>query len=164
MYNPGRKTKKIKIWASVESFLTASDLSAMTLDKVKEQAFNNDITFDDDILQVDLINLLLAGQESIREIDKLGQQVMKDQFIKSLRAEIINLTGLLLIARPADTVVSKSTQKIVVKYNKHFIFKSKTNWITYKDHRFEIDYTSSPGFGVVDLEIFCQEILNGSGF
>ena len=119
MSNPGRKNRKIQIWASVE----------------------------DPVLK-----------------DKLGQPLVEDKCIKSIMAEIIPQTGSLLTSRPADTVLSKSTHKIIIWYNPHFKIRVKKNWIMYKDHRFEIDYILNPNFGNVDLEIFCQEICNGSGF
>lgn len=164
MSNPGRKTRKIQIWASVDSFLTASDLSIMSFDKVKEQADNHNIAYSCDISQVDLITLLLGGQESISELNNLGQQVIKDRCIKSVMAEIVPQTGSLLVSRPANTVLSKTTHKIIIWYNPHLVLLPKINWIIYKNHRFEIDYLLNPYFANVDLEIYAEEICNGSGF
>jgi head-tail adaptor len=94
------------------------------------------------------------------ETDKIGQAVMDKIIIGEPYAEMVPKTGSMLSGRVADTVLSKTTHMIRIRYrSKYELLKPDTNWIMYKGHRFNIDYILNPYSKNEFLEIFCSEVV-----
>ena len=70
-------------------------------------------------------------------------------------AEIIPQTGKLQNAQ-ADTILSKVTHKIIIRYNSQI---KQDMWIIYKGHKFYISYILNPYFRNESLEIFAEEVI-----
>ena len=96
--------------------------------------------------------------ETIDVIDELGQNDFTDTKLVTVWAGVIPRTGSLLTARPADTILSKTTHKIIIRYSAYKDLSIK-NWIIYQGHRFNIDYILNPYFKNEFLEIFCNEVI-----
>lgn len=72
-------------------------------------------------------------------------------------AEIIPQTGTLQRAQ-ADTLLSKTTHKIIVRYGSGKDIKTDM-WIMFRGHRFDIKYILNPYFRNESLELFCEEVM-----
>ena len=97
---------------------------------------------------------------TIQRTDEIGQLLTHDAVLYTVWAEIIPQTGSLLSNRAADTILSKTTHKIKIRYRACFeSLKSAENWLIYKGHRFNIDYILNPYFKNEFLEIFCNEVI-----
>jgi SPP1 family predicted phage head-tail adaptor len=70
-------------------------------------------------------------------------------------AEIIPQTGKLQNAQ-ADTILSKVTHKIIIRYTTGI---ENDMWIVYKGHKFNISYILNPYFRNESLEIFAEEVI-----
>ncbi len=95
----------------------------------------------------------IAGEP---EIDELGTQIYDDTMLAEVWAQVSPRTGSLLAGRSADTILSKVTHKIIIRYSA-FPALSVANWIMYQGHRFNIDYVLNPDFRNEYLEIFVNE-------
>lgn len=89
--------------------------------------------------------------------NELMEESYNPVVLKTCWAEIIPKTGTLL-NRQADTIVSKTTHVIKIRYNSYPNLKPD-NWIIYKEHKFDIDYILNPYFKNVTLEIFVHEVI-----
>jgi len=92
------------------------------------------------------------------EKDKLSQEVIEPQKLATVWASVSPRTGSLLSGRQADTILSKTTHLIKIRYSA-FKTLSDKNWLIYQGHRFNIDYILNPGFSNEFLEIFCNEVV-----
>lgn len=94
------------------------------------------------------------------ELDVIGQNSKDEQIIGKPYAEMVPKTGSMLTGRAADTVLSKTTHVIRIRYRAKYEFlKSNINWIMYKGQRFSIDYILNPYAANEFLEIFCSEVI-----
>lgn len=83
----------------------------------------------------------------------LGQKIWEPKLVKKKWAEIIPQTGSLLNNRLADTSISRTTHKIIVRYDADI----KTDmWITVRGERYNILYILNPYLRNEWLEIFCE--------
>ena len=71
--------------------------------------------------------------------DRLGQYPQEDELYRTAYAGVIPQTGSLLSGRTADTTLSRTTHKIVIRYNILYIMDP------YLDHE--------------RLEVFCEVLL-----
>lgn len=94
------------------------------------------------------------AQES--QYDELGNDLVSEQQLFTVWANIESRTGSLLSGRTADTLLSKTTHKIIIRYNKSI---KPEHWIMYDGRRFDIDYISDPDFSKRYLEVFVQEVV-----
>lgn len=88
----------------------------------------------------------------------LKEDSYEDVCLKPCWASIVPQTGSLISGRPADTVVSKTTHKIKIRYSSYPNLK-EDNWIIYNGHRFYIDYILNPYFKNEFYEIFVHEVI-----
>lgn len=93
--------------------------------------------------------------EMTGETNELGADDIHEQMFYECWARIEPRTGSLLSGRTADTMLSKTTHKITIRYNQEITYGA---WIVYDGHRFDIDYISDAYFDKRYLEIFVQEV------
>lgn len=100
------------------------------------------------------------GKVETLEKDEIGQAIIEDAIIGNPFAEIVPKTGSLLSGRAADTVLSKTTHMIKIRYNsKYEYLKPDTNWIMLNKHRYNIEFVLNPYSKNEFLEIFCNELI-----
>ena len=90
--------------------------------------------------------------------NKIGEKEYGDVILKSPWASISPRTGSLLSGRSADTILSKTTHMIKIRYAA-FPTLSTKNWIIYQGHRFDIDYVLDPEFKHEYLEVYVTETV-----
>lgn len=88
--------------------------------------------------------------------NELKETDYRDEPIMETWAEIIPQTGSLQRAA-AETILSKVTHKIIVRYNSGKEIKQDM-WLTFRGHRFDIKFILNPYFRNEKLEIFCEEV------
>lgn len=87
--------------------------------------------------------------------------------VKTVWAQIIPKTGSLLTGRPAETMLSKTTHLVKMRYltakeikpDYWFIYKEKISETETTEHRFDIDYIQNPLFDNDAIEVYCQEVV-----
>ena len=94
--------------------------------------------------------------EATNNMTELGADEMAERSFYSCWASIEPRTGSLLSGRAADTMLSKTTHKITIRYNPDIDYSC---WIMYAGRRFDIDYISDPHFDKRYLELFVQEVI-----
>lgn len=88
--------------------------------------------------------------------NRLGQFAKIDVKVMSVYGAILPQTGGLLNNRPADTLLTRVTHKIVVRYTDKI---KSSDWILYKGHRYDIIYILDPYMNNERLELYCEEIV-----
>ena len=94
--------------------------------------------------------------ESTGELNELGADMVKETSFYECWACIEPRTGSLLSGRAADTMLSKTTHKITIRYNPDINYSC---WIMYAGRRFDIDYINDPHLNKRYLELFVQEVV-----
>jgi len=89
--------------------------------------------------------------------NELGETDYINTKINTIWAAIIPQTAKLQSA-PADTILSNTTHKIIVRYSAGKDIKQDM-YILFKGHRFDIKYILNPYFKNETLEIFCEEVI-----
>lgn len=88
--------------------------------------------------------------------NELGEITEKEVILKELFASIIPKTGSLLAGRAGNTILTKTTHKITVRYTDAI----KENMIIkFKNHKYTTDYILNPYESDKYLEIFVQEVI-----
>ncbi|MEC0107266.1 phage head closure protein [Paenibacillus taichungensis] len=95
------------------------------------------------------------GKEEYK--NDLKENDYRDALKMEIWAEIIPQTASLQRAA-ADTILSNTTHKIIVRYKSGKGIKQDM-WIIFREHRFEIKYILNPYFRNQSLEIFCEEVI-----
>ena len=88
--------------------------------------------------------------------NRLGQYPKEDKKLFDVWACIIPQTGSLLNNRPADTTLTRTTHKIVMRYNNKI---KSSNWIIYDGVRYDILYILDPYANNERLEVFCEVVI-----
>lgn len=88
----------------------------------------------------------------------LKENSYKEDCLKRCWARIIPKTGSLISGRPVDTIVSKTTHIVKIRYSSLPTLK-EDNWIIFNGHRFDIDYILNPYFKNELYEIFVHEVI-----
>lgn len=88
--------------------------------------------------------------------NELNEWDYKPTKIKDINAEIIPQTGNLQRQQGIETILSKTTHKLVIRYLSGKDI-SQDQWFIYRNHRFDILYILNPYFSNEKLEIFCEE-------
>lgn len=89
------------------------------------------------------------------EIDAVGGDETVDTLLFKRWANMEPRTGSLLMGRAQNTMLSKTTHKIIMRYSEEV---TPGCWIVYNGHRFDIDYIL-PDFKKEWLEIYAQEVI-----
>lgn len=88
--------------------------------------------------------------------DRLGQYPTEDKLYKVAYAGVIPQTGSLLNGRAADTTLSRTTHKIVMRYTKNI---TPDMWFMYDGVRYNILYILDPYLDHERLEVFCEVVV-----
>ena len=88
--------------------------------------------------------------------NRLGQYPKIDVKIMSVYGAVLPQTGGLLNNRPAGTLLTRVTHKIVVRYTDKI---KSSDFIMYKGHRYDIIYILDPYMNNERLEIYVEEIV-----
>lgn len=94
--------------------------------------------------------------ETAKEKNKLGQYPKQEKKQFEIYGAILPQTGGLLNGRPADTTLTRTTHKIVCRYNKNI---TSANWFVYDGVRYDILYILDPYLNHERMEIFCEVII-----
>lgn len=90
--------------------------------------------------------------------NELNETEYPDILLKTVWAKIIDKSGSLLYGRPANTIASKTTHVITIRYNSFKELKTD-NWIIYNGIRFDIDYISNKNFNKEFFDIYVQAVV-----
>lgn len=90
------------------------------------------------------------------EMNELGQFPIVETHIKTIWGGIVPQTGQLLSGRAADTSLSRTTHKIIVRYDPSIL---PSDWFIYGGSRYEILYILDPYLNHERLEIFCEVVM-----
>lgn len=85
--------------------------------------------------------------------NELGQKPVEDQLLDTVYAGIIPQTGSLLTGRTADTDLSRTTHKVIMRYRDDL---TPDMWIMAEGVRYDILYIMDPYLNHERLEIFCE--------
>lgn len=88
--------------------------------------------------------------------NRLGQYPKEDKKIMDFWCAILPQTGGLLNNRPAETLLTRVTHKLVCRYNE--VIKS-SDWILYNGNRYDIIYILDPYMNNERLEIFAEVVV-----
>lgn len=87
------------------------------------------------------------------EKDELGQLPRANKKVADVWAGVIPQTGSLLSGRVADTQLSKTTHKVVIRYRRGL---TPDMWLMIEGQRYEILYILDPYLAHERLEVFCE--------
>lgn len=96
------------------------------------------------------------GEVTSTTKNRLGQYPKEEKKLFEVWAAIIPQTGSLLSGRQADTTLTRTTHKIVIRYNKNI---TSAQWFIYNGTRYDILYIMDPYLNGERLECFCEVIL-----
>lgn len=96
------------------------------------------------------------GEVTSTTKNRLGQYHREEKKLFDVWAAIIPQTGSLLNGRPADTTLTRTTHKIVIRYNKNI---TSANWFIYNSTRYDILYILDPYLNSERLECFCEVVI-----
>lgn len=91
--------------------------------------------------------------------DALGQYPQEDQPVATVWAGVIPQTGSLLTGRTAETMLTKTTHKIILRYRTDL---TPDMWLTVGGVRYDILYILDPYLRHERLEVFCEVRFDGS--
>lgn len=96
------------------------------------------------------------GEVASTTKNRLGQYPKEEKKLFEVWAAIIPQTGSLLSGRQADTTLTRTTHKIVMRYNKNI---TSANWFIYNGTRYDILYIMDPYLNGERLECFCEVVI-----
>lgn len=88
--------------------------------------------------------------------NRLGQYPKEDKKLFEVYGAILPQTGGLLSGRRAETTLSRTTHKIVVRYTDKI---TPANWFIYNGDRYDILYIMDPYLNGERLEIYCEVVI-----
>jgi len=92
----------------------------------------------------------------VKDTNELLETSIKPKKLRIVWGEIIPQTGSLQRGQ-ADTVISKCTHKIKMRYGSGKDIKEDM-WLLYRGHRFDVRFILNPYFKNESLEIFVEEV------
>lgn len=96
------------------------------------------------------------GTVTATEKNRLGQYPKEDKKLFDVWGAVLPQTGGLLNGRPADTTLTRTTHKIVLRYNDKI---TSANWFVYNGVRYDILYILDPYLNSERLECFCEVVI-----
>lgn len=96
------------------------------------------------------------GNDFVEEKNRLGQRPKVEKKLFDIYAAVIPQTGSLISGRQADTVLTKTTHKIICRYNPKI---TSANWLVYKGERYNIIYVQDPYLNNERMECFCEVVI-----
>lgn len=98
----------------------------------------------------------LWGNVQSDERNNLGAYSWKEEKIKSLWAEVRPQTGSLLTGRMGESELTKTTHKIIVRYDEDI---TADRWFMCGNERYNIIYVLNPYLKNEYLEVFCEVVI-----
>ena len=87
------------------------------------------------------------------EKDETGQYPAEEQTVAAVWCQVVPQTGSLLTGRPGETVLARTTHKIVMRYRKDI---TPDMWVEVDGERYDILYILDPYLKHISLELFCE--------
>lgn len=87
--------------------------------------------------------------------NRLGQYPKEDKKLFDVWGAILPQTGGLLNGRPADTLLTRATHKIVIRYNDKI---KSSYWFVYEGVRYDIMYIMDSYLNHERMECYCEVI------
>lgn len=100
--------------------------------------------------------LQVWGTVTSKEKNRLGQYPKEDKKLFDVWGAILPQTGSLLNGRQADTTLTRTTHKIIVRYNEDI---KSSDWIMYNGVRYNILYIMDSYLNHERMEIFCEVVV-----
>lgn len=98
----------------------------------------------------------LWRNEKTVEMDELGQYPIVPKKFKDVWVGVIPQTGSLLAGRAAETTLSRTTHKVVARYDGEI---KEDMWFMIDNKRYDILYILDPYLNKERLEIFCEVVI-----
>lgn len=96
------------------------------------------------------------GVVTATEKNRLGQYPKEEKKLFSIYGAILPMTGGLLSGRQAETTLTRTTHKIVIRYNEKI---KSSNWFVYNGVRYDILYIMDSYLNHERMEIFCEVVI-----
>lgn len=87
--------------------------------------------------------------------NRLGQYPKEDKHLFDVYGAVLPQTGSLLNGRQADTTLTRTTHKIVLRYNDKI---NSSMWFKYNGVRYDILYIMDPYLNNERMEVFCEVV------
>lgn len=87
------------------------------------------------------------------EKDETGQYPAEEKTVAAVWCQVVPQTGSLLTGRPGETVLARTTHKIVMRYRKDI---TPDMWVEVEGERYDILYVMDPYLKHISLELFCE--------
>ena len=87
------------------------------------------------------------------EKDETGQYPAEAQTVAAVWCQVVPQTGSLLTGRPGETVLARTTHKIVMRYRKDI---TPDMWVEVEGERYDTLYVMDPYLKHISLELFCE--------
>ena len=94
------------------------------------------------------------------EKDETGQYPAEEQTVAAVWCQVVPQTGSLLTGRPGETVLARTTHKVIIRYRRGI---TPDMWIEVEGERYDILYVMDPYLKHISLELFCEVRCDGSG-
>lgn len=96
------------------------------------------------------------GVATATEKNRLGQYPKEEKKLFDVWGAILPMTGGLLSGRQAETTLTRTTHKIVIRYNDKI---KSSNWFVYNGVRYDILYIMDSYLNHERMECFCEVVL-----
>ena len=103
-----------------------------------------------------VIKVMGQGEEK----EETGQYPAVEKTVAAVWCQVVPQTGSLLTGRPGETVLARTTHKIVMRYRKDI---TPDMWVEVEGEKYDILYILDPYLKHVWLELFCEVRNDGSG-
>jgi len=94
----------------------------------------------------------------VKITNELDEEDYEKGKIKEVFAEIVPQTGSLQRQSGIETVLSRVTHKVIIRYLSGRDIKSDM-WFVFRGQRFDIRFILNPYFRNEKLEFFCEEVI-----
>lgn len=92
------------------------------------------------------------------EKDEAGQYPAVEKTVATVWCQVVPQTGSLLTGRPGETVLARTTHKIVMRYRKGI---TPDMWVEVEGEKYDILYILDPYLKHISLELFCEVRFHG---
>jgi len=101
-----------------------------------------------------VIKVMGTGEEK----DETGQYPAEEKTVAAVWCQVVPQTGSLLTGRPGETVLARTTHKIVMRYRKDI---TPDMWVEVDGEKYDILYILDPYLKHISLELFCEVRFHG---
>ena len=103
------------------------------------------------------IKVMGPGEEK----NETGQYPAVEKTVATVWCQVAPQTGSLLTGRPGETVLARTTHKVILRYRRD-IEITPDMWVEVEGEKYDILYILDPYLKHVWLELFCEVRFNGS--